>query len=204
MRVVEVFADVVCPFTHVGLRRFVEERTSRGHPDVLLSVRAWPLEIVNGEPLAPDSVGEKVDEIRRRVAPDLFKGFDAARFPVTSMPALCLAAQAYERDLPTGEAVSLELRDLLFEQGRDITDPDLLADVAGRRGLPTPDLQPDLGPVMADYEEGRRRGVVGSPYFFLGATGYFCPALDIKKSDGKLRITADPAGFDAFIDRCFA
>ncbi len=54
----------------------------------------------------------------------VIEGFDAARSPVSSMAALCLAAQAYDRDLSTGEAVSLELRDLLFEQGRDISDPE--------------------------------------------------------------------------------
>jgi len=30
VRVLEVFADVWCPFTHVGLRRLIEERDRRG------------------------------------------------------------------------------------------------------------------------------------------------------------------------------
>ena len=30
MTVIEVFADVTCPFTHVGLRRFVERRGELG------------------------------------------------------------------------------------------------------------------------------------------------------------------------------
>ena len=41
--------------------------------------------------------------------------------------------------------------------------------------------------LTADWEEGRCRGVVGSPYFFLGREGFFCPSLDIERVDGHLR-----------------
>jgi len=44
--------------------------------------------------------------IRQQVAPDLFAGFAPAAFPATSLPALALAAAAYERDPATGEQVS--------------------------------------------------------------------------------------------------
>ena len=55
---VEVFADVLCPFTHVGLPRFVDRRRALGRADVTLQVRAWPLEIVNGQPLDPPFIAE--------------------------------------------------------------------------------------------------------------------------------------------------
>jgi hypothetical protein len=32
MRQIEVFADVACPFTHVGLRRLIAERDAGGAP----------------------------------------------------------------------------------------------------------------------------------------------------------------------------
>src|SRR5262245_18171405 len=48
-RLIEVFADVVCPFTHVGLRRLVGYRERAQREDVAIRVRAWPLELVNGE-----------------------------------------------------------------------------------------------------------------------------------------------------------
>ena len=79
MTAIEVFADVTCPFTHVGLRRLVDLRTQLGRPDVHLRVRAWPLEIVNGQPLDPDFIAEEVDDIRGQVAPDLFEGFAQPR-----------------------------------------------------------------------------------------------------------------------------
>ena len=73
---VEVFAEITCPFAHVGLRRFVVRREASGRAAPVLWVRAWPLELVNGEPLDPDVVARHVDELRERVAPDLFRGFD--------------------------------------------------------------------------------------------------------------------------------
>ena len=49
---IEVFADVSCPFTHVGLRRLVEHRRQLERDDLRIVVKAWPLELVNGSPLA--------------------------------------------------------------------------------------------------------------------------------------------------------
>ena len=59
MTTIEVFADIACPFTHVGLRRFVQRREELGRPDVTLLVRAWPLEVVNGQPLDPAATADK-------------------------------------------------------------------------------------------------------------------------------------------------
>lgn len=203
MTVLEVFADVGCPFTHVGLRRVVDLRTELGRHDLTLRVRAWPLEIVNDQPLDPHFIAEEVDDIRRQVAPTLFEGFSEASFPASSLPALTLAAAAYDGDLATGERVSLALRDLLFEQGVDIADVEVLQRLAAEHGVafdPT-----DTRQVLADHAEGVERGVIGSPHFFTPAGGFFCPSLDVHRDDdGHLRITADPAGFDRFIATCLA
>ena len=203
MPVIEVFADLVCPFTHVGLRRFVEHRTRLAREDVTLLVRAWPLEIVNGQPLDAQATAGKVADLRDQVAPDLFAGFDASNFPTTSMPALALAVAANATDARTGERVNLALRDLLFEQGADLTDLDTLSRVAAEHGV-TVDLR-DSEAVLADHAEGVERGVIGSPHFFTPDGGFFCPALDIGHDpDGHLAITTDAAGFEAFLASCFA
>jgi predicted DsbA family dithiol-disulfide isomerase len=202
MTVIEVFADVACPFTHVGLRRFVAQRAELGRHDVILRVRAWPLEIVNGQPLDPQFIAEEIDAIRRQVAPALFQGFTEAAFPVSSLPALTLAAAAYDESLGTGERVSLALRDLLFEQGVDIADTAVLARLASQHDVSV-DLA-DSRRVLADHAEGVTRGVVGSPHFFTAAGGFFCPSLDVHRdAGGHLRITADSAGFDRFVASCF-
>ena len=202
MTVIEVFADVACPFTHVGLRRFVERRAELGRPDLTLLVRAWPLEIVNGQPLDPHFIAEEIDDIRRQIAPTLFDGFTEASFPASSLPALALAAAAYDRSPATGEAVSLELRNLMFEQGIDIADPQVLDDLAGRHKVQV-DLT-DPQPVLDDHAEGVARGVIGSPHFFTPAGDFFCPSLDVHRdADGHLRISADLPGFDRFVGACF-
>jgi Acetyl-CoA hydrolase/transferase C-terminal domain len=54
--VVEVFADIWCPYAHVGIRRFVHRRWAAHRNDLVLRVRAWPLQLVNGEPLDADHV----------------------------------------------------------------------------------------------------------------------------------------------------
>ncbi len=200
--IVEVFADIGCPFTHVGLRRFVEVREAAGRDDVRLLVRSWPLELVNGAPLDPQFIADEVDDLRRQLAPDLFVGFRTVTFPSTSLPALALAAMAYREGLEVGERVSLELRDLVFEQGVDVTDAAVLAELAARHGVA---MAMDNEGVVADLEEGRRRGVTGSPHFFTAAGGFFCPALDIhRNADGHLQIAFDPDGFDQFIAAAFA
>lgn len=208
---VEVFADVGCPFTHVGLLRLVEARAAAERPDVSLWVRAWPLELVNGQPLDPAFIAEEVDEIRDQVAPDLFAGFRADRFPRTSLPAFVLAGDAYAMSAAHGEAASLALRRALFEEGRDIADPAVLAELATELGLPSAAERTEAdrhggdhpGP-LADLAEGRRRGVVGSPHFFTPGGDFFCPSLDIARVDGHLRITADVDAFTAFAAACFA
>jgi predicted DsbA family dithiol-disulfide isomerase len=200
--VVEVFADVLCPFTHVGLRRFVERRGELGRDDVVLRVRAWPLEIVNGAPLDPHVIAEEIDEIRAGVAPELFAGFSEGSFPATSLPALALVAAAYDRDLVTGERVSLAVRDLLFERGLDIADPAVLRRVAADYGLDAETT--DDGSVFDDHADGVARGVIGSPHFFTPTESFFCPALRVDRdADGRLRITENPVGFQRFTEVCF-
>jgi hypothetical protein len=202
---VDVFADVWCPFTHVGLRMFLEHRRNAHRPDVKLRVRAWPLEIVNGEPLSPTFVAEEIEEIQQQAAPELFSGFSPTTFPQTTLPALVLAGHAYQAGLDTGEAVSLELRDLLFEQGVDISRSDVLGAVAAGHDLDAPGEQVDPALVEADRLAGVKRGVTGSPHFFTPAGDFFCPALDIRRdARGHLRITADPEGFDRFLAACFS
>jgi predicted DsbA family dithiol-disulfide isomerase len=200
---VEVFADVVCPFAHVGLRRFVARRAETGREEPVLRVRAWPLELVNDKGFDPAEVAGHVDELRARVAPDLFTGFRRSAVPATSMPALALAAQAYRLGPVVGERVSLAVRWTLFEDGLDVSDPDVLRHIADAHGLSAPDADARAD-VEADYAEGRRRGVRGSPEFFVDDRSWFCPALHIERVGDGLVVTTDPGRFDSFLEACFS
>lgn len=204
MTTIEVFADVSCPFTHVGLRRLVEARSAAGRDDVVLVVRSWPLEVVNGHPLDPVFIDEEVVDIRAQVAPDLFAGFRRDAFPASSLPALALTAAAYRVGPATGEAVALRLRDLLFEEGVDVADPSVLAQVATDAGVPSP--FDDHAAVLADHAEGVERGVIGSPHFFLpGGDGMFCPSLEVGRDEaGHLHVAVETDALERFLERCFA
>ncbi len=200
--VIEVFADVVCPFAHAGLRAVAARRAELGRDDVVLRIRAWPLELVNNGPLDPCETAEHVDDLRAQVAPDLFAGFDAAHFPVTSLPALALAAEAYRVGDATGEAVSFALRDALFEEGRDISAPDVLSAIAAAFGLSAED-EASSADVVIDWRRGQARGVQGSPHFFCGDLDAFCPGLRISPAgDGHVRVARNTDKLDQFLQRC--
>jgi len=193
--IVDAYAELVCPFTYVGLRRMMAERVRRGI-DVRFRVRAWPLEWVNGEPLAPDHVGAEVEALRAQVAPDWLVGFDPRVFPTTSIPGLALTSVAYERDLPTGEAVAFTLREEVFEHGHDVSDPEVLARVAARFDVAVPSAEAGERLVRSEYEEGRQRGVVGSPHVFLASGDRFCPTLRIEPTGDTWVIEWDDEGLE--------
>src|SRR5208283_2653341 len=98
---------------------------------------------------------------------------DVDRFPRSTLGALALANRAYRTDLQCGERVSFALRNALFEEGRDISDPATLEILAHDLGVVRPD-DSDRAAVVADWHEGQRRGVLGSPHFFCGDTDVFC------------------------------
>ena len=196
-RLIEVYADVVCPFTHVGLQRLVAARDAR-HPGLVIRVRAWPLEWVNAAPVEAETVAAEIAALRADVAPELFAGFDRAHFPATTIPALGLAAAAYRIDPHVGEATSLSLRRALFEEGRDLTDPAELRAIGLACGV-----EPLAGPeavaaVRLDWERGRARNVQGSPHFFVGDHDWFCPSLRIRHVGDAFDVSVDAAALDEF------
>jgi hypothetical protein len=199
---VEVFADVRCPFTHVGLRRLVGRRRELGREEPRLWVRAWPLERVNGAALDGALIVEEANALRAQVTPCLFTGLTEDSFGSSSLPALALANAAYRVSVAVGEAVSLDLRDEVFEVGRDVSDPAVLAEVARRHDVP-PVGQDDVDQVLRDRDEGGRRGVVGSPHFFVAGKGYFCPALDIRHEDDEFQVRIDEVALVAFLEAVF-
>lgn len=199
-RTLEVFADITCPFTHVGLHVVTTRIAALDEPAAVV-VRAWPLEWVNGQPLEVDAVASKIDALTSQLDLDLFSGFRPDRWPSTSIGALNLADRAYAVDTDLGLTVSLQLRDLLFEQGTDIADPAVLAEVAAAHGLTPPPSEPLAG-VQEDFDEGRRRGVRGSPDFWIEGEDFFCPTLDLGH-DARNALTAhfDTSGLQAMLDR---
>jgi predicted DsbA family dithiol-disulfide isomerase len=195
---VEVFADITCPFTHVGLKRVIEHVAEIDHPiDVI--VRAWPLEWVNGTALDAAAVVMKAGVLHDQLGVNDFTGLREDRWPSTTIPALELAAAAYAIDAATGLAVSVALREAVFEEGRDVSDPDVLAEIAAAHRV----TEREVGnAVRADYDNGLARGVSGSPHFWVGSDDFFCPSLDIgHDADNHLTARFDPEGLAQFFAR---
>jgi predicted DsbA family dithiol-disulfide isomerase len=202
MRTVEVFADVLCPFTHVGLHTLIDRRTERRLAEPRLRIRAWPLELINGKPLDPHHIGAEVTALRASVRPDLFTGFSVDTFPSTSMAAFALTAAADRTGDPSlVEEVGMALRDALFEQGLDIGQPEIVAPIANSFGLEPLAANETSVAVHADWDEGRDRGVIGSPHFFTDdGESRFCPVLDISRDDVGNFVIAWKQGTEAFVD----
>lgn len=205
MRTVEVFADVLCPFTHVGLHTLIDRRSERGLAEPRLRIRAWPLELVNGAPLDADHIAAEVAALRASVRPDLFAGFAVDSFPGTSMAAFALSAAADRTGDPAlVEQVGMALRDAVFEHGLDLGEPELVAPIAARFGLQPLHPEATAAAVRADWAEGRDRGVIGSPHFFTSdGNGWFCPGLDISRDDLGNFVVGWKRGTEAFIDSVF-
>jgi predicted DsbA family dithiol-disulfide isomerase len=201
METLEVWADLWCPFANVGLRAAKQACAELGHPEVVLVVRAWPLELVNGEPMDPGRAAANAAALRAQVSPELFGGVDPERFPSTTLPALALVHAAGRVDPSLGELVGFALRDALFEEGLDLADPAVLAELGARFGLPPVDEQ-DVAGVLADYEEGRARGVIGSPHFFCDHADHFCPSLEITSTESGRSIRRQQAELRGFLERC--
>ena len=95
---------------------------------------------------------------------------------------MTLADTAYRRSTRLGERVSLALRHALFEEGHDIGSAEVLTDIARAHDLEPPE-RVDEAMIVADWEEGRRRGVQGSPHFFVDDAGFFCPPWTSHESE---------------------
>jgi len=198
VRLLEVFADVACPFAHVGLRRFVDERAARGLDGPLLSIRAWPLELVNGSPMTGESLVPKIAALREQVSPTRFGGFDPGQFPTTTLPAMAGEVAARRHGDAAGERFGLAVRDALFEHGVDVSDEAIVNALLDEHGVGP--VQPaDSAAVLASHRDGIARGVKGSPQFFVGSEGFFCPSLDIAHDEGGYEISFDVDGFTAFL-----
>lgn len=205
MRTVEVFADILCPFTHVGLRTLIDRRGHHGLTEPRLRIRAWPLELINGKPLDPHHIAAEISALRASVRPDLFAGFSVDSFPKTSMTAFALTAAADRTGDPAlVEDVGIALRNAVFEEGLDIGLPEVVEPLAERFGLEPLDAEATSAAVRADWDEGRTRGVIGSPHFFTGDGGsWFCPSLAISRDEVGDFVIAWKQDTEAFVDHVF-
>jgi predicted DsbA family dithiol-disulfide isomerase len=179
---VEVYSDCVCPWCFIGKRRFDLARQQRRNLQVELQWRAFEL----NPGLAPDGM-DRDDYLMRKFgdatrlrnmhehlsetggAVGIRFRFDLIRKTPNTRAAHTLLTFAAQRGRQA--ELSEALFSAYFEEGRDIGDPEVLAELGSSQGLEASDAlraleDPDLGAeVMAAEKQAREWGISGVPTF---------------------------------------
>lgn len=175
----EVFSDYTCPWCYVGWAR-LEKALERLPSDVEVDVTWRPFEIhpevpdegmpVEALPYAPD-VWERMQEALRQNAQA--EGLEVGRRPKVSNTHRALAAGTYAQTEEPERFPGFHERLFkgYFAEGRDLGDPEVVADLAEASGLDVARMQAALA--EGRYEEAirqtgadaRRMGITGTPTF---------------------------------------
>jgi predicted DsbA family dithiol-disulfide isomerase len=166
-----VFSDLHCPWAYVFSIRLRRARAERGGPPV--DWRSWPLELVNQQGTPWETLSQEIP-VLAQLEPDWFKPARRSTWPSTLLPAMEAVKVAAE--LGGAEAADRfdeAARRAFFLERRDLSIRPTLLDLAAETGLERDGFRDafDGGgyrqAVVADWHEGRRRGVQGSPHAFL-------------------------------------
>lgn len=175
----EVFSDYTCPWCYVGWSR-LEKALERLPSDVEVDVTWRPFEIhpevpeegmpVEALPYPPD-VWERMQEALRRNAEA--EGLEVGRRPKVSNTHKALAAGTYAQAEEPERFADFHERLFkgYFAEGRDLGDPEVVADLAEASGLDVARMQDALA--EGRYEEAIREaghdarlmGITGTPTF---------------------------------------
>ena len=177
-----VFSDLHCPWAYVFSIRLRRARKEVGRPPV--AWRCWPLELVNRRGTPWDSLSQEIP-VLAQLEPDHFAPPKRETWPSTLLPAMEALKVAGELGGPVAADRFDEIaRRAFFLDRRDLSIRPILADVAVAAGLDRDafldafDGGGHRRAVVADWQEGRRRGVEGSPHAFLpDGTGIFNPGI---------------------------
>lgn len=176
MPVVTIWSDVHCPWATVAIHRLRAARERDGL-DVDFDVRAWPLELVNGELERRDAVNVEIGVLSTH-EPELFSAWQAETFPSTFLPAFELVAAARRvHGLRAAADVDYALRLAFFRDGVDISlrpgleralerAARLDSALDGQAVLAEWDSGGPRADVLADFARSKEVGVKGSPHVF--------------------------------------
>jgi predicted DsbA family dithiol-disulfide isomerase len=180
--VLTVFSDLHCPWAYVFSIRLRRARAGADQPPV--AWRCWPLELVNRRGTPWETLSQEIP-VLTQLEPDHFAPPRRETWPSTLLPAMEALQVAGE----LGGAQAADRFDELarrafFLERRDLSIRPTLLDLAAEAGLDREAFQDafDGGghrrSVVADWQEGRRRGVEGSPHAFLpDGSGVFNPGI---------------------------
>jgi predicted DsbA family dithiol-disulfide isomerase len=180
--VLTVFSDLHCPWAYVFSIRLRRAREEVGRPPV--AWRCWPLELVNERGTPWNSLSQEIP-VLAQLEPDHFAPPKRESWPSTMLPAMEALKVAGELAGPgAADRFDEAARRAFFLDRRDLSIRPTLADLAAEAGLDRGafldafDGGGHRRAVVADWHEGRRRGVRGSPHAFLpDGTGTFNPGI---------------------------
>ncbi len=202
--IIDVVSDVVCPWCFIGKKRL--EKALAARPDIPVEIRWRPFRLDSTIPpggiprseymLRKFGSIEEVKELTRRIAvtgedEGIAFDFDAIERSPDTTDAHRLIRWAHEAELQNDMAEALFRA--YFEEGRDIGDRDVLADVAEATGLARSGVEArlesdmDLDTVAEEIEQANRIGIQGVPFFILagriGVSGAEAPEVMVKAID---------------------
>jgi predicted DsbA family dithiol-disulfide isomerase len=180
--VLTVFSDLHCPWAYVFSIRLRRHRAAVGQPPV--AWRCWPLELVNQRGTPWDTVSQEIP-VLAQLEPDHFAAPRRSSWPSTLLPAMeALKVAAELGGAQAADRFDEAARRAFFLDRRDLSLRPTLLDLATEVGLDRAAFRDEFDggghrrAVVADWEEGRRRGVEGSPHAFLAdGSGVFNPGI---------------------------
>jgi predicted DsbA family dithiol-disulfide isomerase len=180
--VLTVFSDLHCPWAYVFSIRLRRARARADQPPV--AWRCWPLELVNDRGTSWKTLSQEIP-VLAQLEPDHFSAPSRETWPSTLLPAMeALKVAGVLGGARAADRFDEAARRAFFLDRRDLSIRPTLADLAAETGLDRASFLDafDGGrhrrDVIADWEEGRRRGVEGSPHAFLpDGTAVFNPGI---------------------------
>ncbi|WP_226482573.1 DsbA family oxidoreductase [Natrinema amylolyticum] len=178
---IEIYADYVCPFCYLGTRSLAQYREGRDEP---LEVEWHPFDLRSGKRNADGSIDHDVDDGKgdeyyeqarqnvRRLQEEY--GVEMAQEIATDVDSLNaqVASWYVKQEYPEQWAAFDEaIYTALWQNGRDIGDVDVLADLASDVDLPTDEIRDavDDEGIRAELEdrfaEAQQKGITGVPTF---------------------------------------
>lgn len=183
---VDVWSDVVCPFCYIGKRRLEAALAGLPHSDTVEVV--W-----HAFQLLPDLVTDPTRNAVQNMAERKGWPMAYARQVAGQLTALAAAdglafhyeqtrvantfdahrLQHFATTQGKGDAMAEALFKAFFTDGRDIADPDTLAELASAVGLPEAQVREVLASdayaedVRRDVDEALQLGVNGVPFFVI-------------------------------------
>ena len=204
--IIDVYADIACPWCYVGRARLKQALAQRPAVDVTLRWRPFQLqpdmpadgrdfrEVLSSKFGGWEQAQRMFERVREMGAQDgLTFNFDAIDVAPNTADAHRLVLWAADQAQDRSDALATALFRAYFTEGRNVSDRDVLVDCAGEVGLDAEEARAMLDgagygdAVRESQQRAQQRGITGVPCYVFGGeyavtgaqpTEVFVEALD--------------------------